>query len=123
MTIHNPHMLPKVRSKRLMADINGMPCTLRIASFIGLPCAPDATCVGCHLPVFGKGVNTKVSDLFTVSGCQTCHDLLDGRDRRIDFIQQKYPAALVERMLMAMCETQARQVGLGNITGPDWRIV
>ena len=123
MTIQNPHMLPKVRSKKLMADIQGMPCTLRIASFIGLPCAPDATCVGCHLPVFGKGVNTKTSDLYVVSGCATCHDLIDGRDRRIDFIQQKYPAALVERMLMAMCETQARHLMLGNIIVPDGRMI
>lgn len=123
MTIHNPMLLPKVRSTSLMASINGMPCSLRIASFIGQPCAPDATVVGCHLPGIGKSMGSKVSDLHVAAGCQTCHDLIDGRDPRGEFIRNAYPAAYFERLLKALAETQARQVGLGNITGPDWRIV
>lgn len=123
MTIHNPALLPKVRSPLLMSSINGMPCSLRIASFVGLPCAHEATVVGCHLPGIGKSMGSKVSDLHVAAGCQTCHDLIDGRDKRIEFIRANYPAALAERLLLALAETQARQVALGNITGPDWRIV
>lgn len=123
MTIHNPALLPKVRSDNLMSSINGMPCALRIASFIGEPCAHPSTVVGCHLPVFGKGMSTKVSDLYVAAGCQTCHDLLDGRDSRVEFIRDKYPTALMGRLLMALCETQARWLMEGHIIVPDGRLI
>lgn len=123
MTIHNPMLLPKVRSPLLMSSIAGMPCSLRIASFVDLPCAPEATVVGCHIEGIGKSLGSKVSDLHVAAGCHTCHDILDLRDPRGIFIRENYPAAYYQRLLLALAETQARQVGLGNITGPDWRVV
>ena len=60
---HNPHMLVKVRSKALKDACAHMPCTLRLASIVGKACAHQTTVVGCHLPVAGHGVNTKVSDI------------------------------------------------------------
>ena len=121
MTILNPHMLEKVRSPALMSGVQGMPCTLRIASFLGLPCAPMDTVVACHLPVFGKGTATKVSDLFTVAGCATCHRILDGKEG-VE-LRHRYPHAYTERLLLALCETQARHVMAGRLVVPDGEIV
>ena len=108
MTIINPHMLPKVRSKSLRDACRKYPCSLRIASFGGMRCAHQSTVVGCHLPSFGKGVSTKVSDLFIAAGCQVCHDLLDGRDPRGFVIAETYPAAFAERIMLAHHETLMR---------------
>lgn len=121
--IINPDMLPKVRSRELMASFDGMPCALRLGLFAGIPCAPIDTVVGCHLPTIGKGTSTKVSDLYAAAGCMVCHDLLDGRDPRGAIIEQQYPAAWAERLLRGHHETLARWVAMGLITGPDWRIV
>lgn len=112
----NPHMLPKVRSEGLLREIATHPCSLRLASFLGLPCAPRNTVVPCHLPVIGKGIATKVSDLFVVAGCQTCHDLLDLRHGKGGFeLRERYPRAYMERLLFALCETQARLIGSGHL--------
>ena len=114
MMITNPSLLPKVRSKALMASARGQPCSLRIASFIGLQCSGTETVVGCHLPVTGRGVATKATDLAVAFGCQTCHDILDGRNHNaLAVIREKYPAALGFRLLDALVETQARLVGMG----------
>jgi len=115
--------LPKVRSDRIMQAMHQMPCSLRIATFIGLPCAPMDTNVGCHLPVSGKGIATKVTDLAVACGCATCHDLLDGRDARGATIRDTYPAAYGQRLLNALVETQARLVAIGIIQVPDAEIV
>lgn len=121
--ITNPHMLPKVRSESLKRATALMPCTLRVASFAGCSCAPQNTVVPAHLPVFGKGVSTKVSDLFVVAACHTCHDLLDGRDPRGMQVKNMYPNAWAERLIMAQSETLARWVDMGLITGEDWELV
>lgn len=117
-TIANPALLPAVRSGRLMSEIRGMPCALRIASFVlGRSCAHQDTVVGCHLPGIAKGTSHKNSDLFVVAGCATCHDILDGRDRTAaDYIASHYPAAFQERLNRALQETQSRLVGLGIIS-------
>jgi hypothetical protein len=117
MTILNPHMLPKVRSPALMAGVRGMPCALRLGTFLGRPCAPSDTVVACHLPVFGKGVATKVSDLFTVAGCSSCHEILDG-SLGVE-LRKRDPFAYMQRLLFALCETQARHVAEGRISVPD----
>ena len=115
--ITNPMLLPKVRSDAIMQAANGQPCSLRIASFVGLSCAPDSTVVGCHLPVIGRGVSTKATDLAVAFGCQTCHDILDGRNQNAQaVIIDKYAAALATRLLNALVETQARLVGMGIIS-------
>jgi hypothetical protein len=119
--IQNPHMLPKVRSAALMSGVEGMPCSLRIASFNGQSCAGNDTVVACHLPVFGKGIASKVSDMFTVAGCRVCHEILDGTVG-VE-LRHRYPAAFTERLLLALCETQARHVMTGRIVVPDAELV
>jgi len=115
--IQNPQLLPKVRSQAIMQAANGQPCSLRIASFVGLQCSGSHTVVGCHLPVVGRGVSTKATDLAVAFGCQTCHDILDGRNQNAQaVIIDKYATALATRLLNALVETQARLVGMGIIT-------
>jgi Protein of unknown function (DUF1364) len=110
------NLLPKVRSRDLLGAIQGMPCTLRISSlYVGHRCAPDATVVPCHLPDPGKGMGAKTSDLFVAAGCQHCHDLLDGRDNRIHWINDHYPRALHERIRLGLQETQSRLYEAGII--------
>ena len=119
-----PHMLPKLRSKRLMDAVAGMPCTLRISSFVpGHRCAGRETVVGCHLPTIGKGMKTKVTDMAVVAACFNCHNLLDRVDGRIDYIETKFPAALAARMLDALVETHAMLISAGIITVKGGKIV
>lgn len=120
MSDYRPHLLPKVRSSGIMGAMRHYPCTLRIASFIpGHSCAPQSTVVGAHLPVVGKGVSTKVTDLAVVAACAHCHDLLDGRDERVNWIASQYPAALHLRYLNALVETQAMLLSDLVIEVPD----
>jgi len=118
----NPDLLPKIRSDELMEACNDIPvCTLRIASFLGMPCAPYSTVVGCHLPTIGKGVSTKVSDLYVAAGCRLCHDLLDLRDKRGVSLMEM-PDFWV-RVMRAHHETQGYWVGMGLIEVRGGRLV
>lgn len=121
----NPHLLPKVRSRKLLDACADMPCCLRIASFYpGHTCAAQGTVVGAHVPTIGKGVSTKVSDLFVVAACLHCHDMLDGRDmRRWAHVNERYPAAVMQRILDGMAETQSRWVQMGLIQVEGGRII
>lgn len=122
--ILNPHMLPKVKSEAIKKACEGMPCDLRIGTFIGLPCSPQDTVVGAHPPIWGKGTGTKVSDISIIAGCFLCHQLLDWeRDPRGAVIVEKYPHAFWEQMFKAQNATQARLVGMGLIVVPGARIV
>lgn len=122
--IYNPALLPKIRSRALLNGVRGMPCALRISSFIpGHRCAPDDTVVPCHVGKIGKGLSTKVSDLHIVAGCQHCHDLADGRDNRIHWIAERYPAALWERIASGMMETQSRLIMAGLIVVPNSEVI
>jgi hypothetical protein len=122
--ITNPHLLPKVRSKKLKDACAEMPCTLRIASFAGLSCSPQDTVVGAHLPVFGKGTSTKVSDLYIVAACHTCHDLLDFERNKLGLeIMQRYPQAFWSQVFKSFCETQARWVQKDLIVIPNAEII
>ena len=106
------HLLPKVRSDQIMASAAGQPCALRIASFVpGHRCSGTNTTIGAHLPVMGKGTSTKVTDLAVVYCCFNCHAILDGADGgRQKYVLENFPAAVVERMLNALVETQARLI-------------
>ena len=118
--IINPHMLPKVRSEALTRACAEMPCTLRISTFIGVPCAHQSTVVGCHLPIFGKGTLTKVTDLAVVAGCSVCHDLLDWERNKLgQKIRDEFPYPFMMQLFRAQNETQARWVAMGliQITG------
>jgi hypothetical protein len=106
MLDYRPHLLPKLRSEALMAQMKHYPCTLRISSIIpGHRCASQDTVVGVHLPVNGKGTSTKVTDFAAVAGCLHCHNLVDHVDVRIDWIAETYPAVLYLRYLNATMET------------------
>ncbi|MBL4898095.1 MAG: DUF1364 family protein [Colwellia sp.] len=125
MNIINPHMLPKIRSKAIMQGADGSPCTLRIASFYpGHFCALPDTVVGCHLPIWGKGTGTKVTDMGVAFGCMHCHDILDGRNKPAQtYIMDRYPSALAERMLHGLTETQALLIQMGALVVPDGEII
>jgi len=116
MMTFNPHLLPKIRSDRIMQSAQGQPCSLRIASFVGRKCSGNDTTVGCHLPVFGRGVGTKATDLAVAYGCFECHNILDGRDQNaLALIRDRYPTAFMERLLLGLVETHARLVAMGII--------
>ena len=119
----NPHLLPKVRSDALRRSATEMPCTLKLAGFAGHACTGRNTNVMAHLPVHGKGVGTKVSDLHMVCACAMCHDLLDARNTLGMKIRELYPHAYWEQITKAHAETLSRWVELGLINGTDWEIV
>lgn len=123
--ITNPHMLPKIRSRKLLDACRHMPCTIRVASFVpGKRCSCQDTVVGAHLPVMGKGVGTKVSDLFVAAACMACHDIIDGRDRSgKDYIEANYPAAYANRLMLGLAETQSRWIGMGLISIPGMEVI
>lgn len=123
--IHNPMMLPKVRSDAIMAAAEGSPCTLRIASFIpGRRCTGQDTTVGTHLPIWGKGTSTKVTDMAVAFGCHACHDIIDGVDQEARrYLAEKFGAAMTERMLHGLTETHALLIDRGIIQIPDAVII
>ena len=141
MSYHNPHLIPKVRSEALMQRIGGKVggiqqfepygCNLRIASFLpGYRCASDSTVVGVHLeaPIRGlsmpgKGAATKITDLGVVAGCLHCHNLIAGVDPRIEYIIEKYPAALMHRLLCGLIETHALLVRDGIIVVKGMEVI
>lgn len=122
---YNPVMLPKVRNSALLDACRYMPCTLRIASFVpGMSCSGRDTVVPCHCGNVGKGMSTRVSDMTIAAGCHTCHDILDGRrENERDYIMEKYPAAVMHRIMSGVFETQAMLVEAGLIVVPGAEII
>ena len=124
MDYNNPHSLPKVRSDAIMQAARDVPCQLRISNFIpGHTCSDDNTCIMAHPASFGKGVNTKVSDLGTTITCYNCHELLDGRDKRITYLLDHYPAAVQERITLGILATLQILVDMGVVVIPDGEII
>lgn len=123
--IYRPEMLPKIRSEAIMEAAEGAPCTFRIASFIpGRKCAGNDTTVGCHLPIWGKGTSTKVTDMAVGFGCRACHDIIDGVDREaLRYLEKYYGAAMLERLLKGLTETHALLIKKGVIVIPDGEII
>lgn len=117
----NPHMMTKVRSEKIMASAKGMPCTTMLASMIpGRQCGTLETTVGTHLPVPGKGMSSKVTDLATSYSCDQCHAIIDGIDRvGLKWLMDNYPAAVLQQMLNGMAWTQSMWVDRGLIIVPD----
>ena len=123
---YRPHMLPKVRSKKLMAAYEEYPCTLRISGIIhGFQCASNDTVVGVHPErfgsggVIGKGMSTKASDMLTMAGCFHCHNLISGVDPRIEWIIQNHKELFLQRCNAALHETLALHIQSGVIIIPD----
>lgn len=120
--ITNPHMLPKVRSEKIMQAMRDYPCTLRVSSlYPGHQCSHQSTVVGCHIGGLGKGVSTKVTDLAVAAGCSHCHAIIDIVDNRHNWIMARYPAAFMERVLLGLIETHSRLVmdGIIKVEGYD----
>ena len=125
MNHYNPNRLSKVRSSGIMRAAEGSPCTLRIASFIpGRKCSSVETTVACHLPVWGKGVSTKVTDMATAFGCAACHAIIDGVDQDARrYLEDKYGSAMLNRMLHGLTETHALLIQRGVIIIPDGELI
>lgn len=68
----------RIESAVLRQSIRGLPCFLGVpgACFAG---ANNERCVPCHAPSEDKGGARKSDDVFVVSGCHGCHDVLDRR--------------------------------------------
>lgn len=116
MSHYNPHLLPKVRSDIMLRAIGRMPCTLRIASFVpGLTCSHRDTVIPAHIASIGKSMGSKVTDSMVVASCLCCHDLLDQRDKRGIMLMEKYPSAVLQRVICAIAETQSILVAIGVI--------
>jgi hypothetical protein len=69
------------RSKKYRDLCRDQGCYLQIP---GICCGEDDTVVPCHSPNVNHecgfvGLSQKVSDVFTVPGCRTCHDYIDNR--------------------------------------------
>ena len=126
MNQYNPQMGTKVKSKHITDFAKGQPCTLRISSFYpGHQCSGDDTVVGAHLPIWGKGKSTKVTDMAVVFGCFNCHAMLDPDQdwKRAEYVREKYPLAFAERMVHALTETHAMLVDEGLIVVPGARLI
>lgn len=123
---YRPHLLPKVRSAEIMRSARGMPCTLRIASYVpGLKCSGPETTVVAHMPCgWGKGMSTKVTDMAGAYGCQTCHDIVDGRmSEALDYLFINHGSMVLQRYLSALTETHALMIQQGIIVIPDAEFV
>ncbi|MBR9823065.1 MAG: DUF1364 family protein [Rhodobacteraceae bacterium] len=129
--VFRPSLLPKVRSRRIMAAPSiiqqktgvMMPCTLRICSILGERCSDPDTNVMAHLPGPGKGTATKVTDLATVCACHRCHQLLDQPSPREQAQLELYPHAVADRFFKSLIETQAMLFAHGIIEVPDGELV
>ena len=122
---YNPHLMTKVRSKRIMSAADGQPCLIRVASlFPGYACSDGPTTVGAHGEGGGRGIATKDTDLAAMFGCQHCHDIVDRRDlQRYNFITEKYPLAYGDRLFRALVETHAILIENGIIVVPDGKLI
>lgn len=123
---YNPHMMVKVRSKKIMKSAKGKPCTLRIASFFpGYSCAPEDQTVLCHIDkAGGKGTSTKVSDMGGAYSCPHCDDIVTGLDmKRRQYIEEKYPMAFGQRIYSALVETHAMLIDDGIVVVIDGEII
>ena len=122
---YSPTLIGKVRSEAVLQAADGAPCTLRIASFVpGLRCAPPDTTVYCHLGNIGQGMATKESDINGAFGCSVCHDLTDGRMKsELDWMIEKYPRAVLDRILNGHFETLGLLACNGIIRVPGATII
>ncbi len=109
--------LPKVRSDMIMSSALGQPCSLRLPGICNHN--PETTVMG-HLPGIGKSLSSKVSDLHGAFVCSACHDAID----RHTYEKRGLTATIVlDAMLRGHCETQARWVDMGLLSGPDWKVI
>lgn len=66
----------KIKSPGIRKAARGQTCTLEI---MGACQGGTATTVLAHLPYEDNGLAVKASDMSAAFACQTCHDVIDGR--------------------------------------------
>ena len=131
---YTPHLLPKVRSDRIMATIRGdwpgmvqpFPCTARISSLVpGHRCASRSTVCGCHLEGHGKAMASKTSDLPILAGCFNCHNLIDYRDKRMFDLEGDVRTAreLRRRITHGIGETLVMLILTGAVSVEDGELI
>ncbi|MGC0225181.1 hypothetical protein [Pseudooceanicola nitratireducens] len=131
MNVYKPHMATKVRSNRIMQapaiyrQFHGvyMPCTPRIASFLGLTCADHSTVVMAHGDGPTKGMSTKTSDIDCMAACSVCHRLIDEPSPQEAAQIHRIRAAYSERLRQAGNETRAILIDLEIIIVPDAELI
>lgn len=117
MYIHNPHLLPKVRSAALTQSAEGQNCALRLP---GICNHNPATTVFAHLPGIGKSMGSKVSDIHGCFACSACHTAIDTHS----YERRGLTSAMVlDAMLRGLGETQARWIGAGLLTAKGMKVV
>lgn len=118
----NPHLAPKIRSEVILEAARSMRwCFMRLATYVSQPCLPG--CEPVHLATIGKGMSTKVSDLFVMPGCRRCHQLYDGKDERIWEILKLHPTARLEVEQRAHHEFLSHLLSAGIISIPGAKII
>lgn len=101
-----------IRSQKLRDSAEGEDCTVLLDE-----CQNRSdTVVLAHLPSPDKGTAIKSPDFWSVYSCETCHAIIDGKDRR----RWRYTEATLNAILMlALYRTQKRMIekGLVKIDG------
>jgi len=93
----------RVVSQKLRDSARDESCTLRLDGCLN----GNETVVLCHAPGTGmKGTGMKPPDHFSMYGCASCHDIIDGRKKGDWYYQD---------ILRAICETQMRMIEKGLI--------
>ncbi len=71
-------------------------CQIRVPGYC---CGNPETVVGCHVRMIGiSGFGLKAPDVFIAWGCQSCHDVVDGRTKT-EFSYDERRLLLLEGML------------------------
>jgi len=124
MSRYSPALVGKLRSDAITRAAKGAPCTLRIASFLTGHDCMEGTTVYCHLGSIGQGMSTKESNLNGAFGCAMCHDLVDGRRKPdLDYLLEKYPRAVLSRIMNGHFETLNLLACNGIIRVPGSEII
>ncbi|MAI35048.1 MAG: hypothetical protein CMM07_25700 [Rhodopirellula sp.] len=123
---YRPDLLPKVRSPKIMATMDEMPCTTRVSSlYPGHRCSLTLrTEVGAHERGYGAGMATKTTDMGVAASCDNCHAIIDGVDqKRRTYIEEKCPTAFEVRLRKGLMETHAMLLIAGVIIIKDAKFV
>lgn len=75
-----------MKSKALRESAQGQECTFQI---VGVCNYDPATTVLCHLPDESSGMGMKSDDICAAFGCSSCHDVVDGRVKSMEYSEHK----------------------------------
>lgn len=101
------------RQTKIRASARDQECTLR---FPGICNGRTDTTVLCHsnLLADGKGMGLKAPDTRAAYGCCDCHDLLDGRRPRPEYMTREYMLQLADVGIQRTQEILAQKGLLGT---------